>query len=334
MKTNSFFVLATGLFLYLLFTGVKSIGVCYGNDGDNLPAPNEVVGLYQSNNIRAMRVYYPDKGTLQALGGTNIAVIVDVGNSNLAYLASGEDAAKSWVNEYIVPFPNVAILYIAVGNEVIPGNDAGFVLTAMQNIQNALNAANLQNKIKVSTSVSTGVLGVSYPPSAGAFTDAARNYLQPIAAFLSRTGAPLLANVYPYFSYVGNSGQISIEYALFTSPGTVVTDGQLQYQNLFDAIVDAVYSALEKVGASGVSIVVSESGWPSDGGDAAAPHNAQSYVQNLIGHAGKGTPKRPGNIEVYIFAMFDEDKKQPQGIENHFGLFYPNKQPKYNINFN
>ncbi|KAG0487893.1 hypothetical protein HPP92_006704 [Vanilla planifolia] len=237
-----------------------------------------------------------------------------------------------WVNANIIPFPDVAIRYIAVGNELISGNLAQFVLPAMQNIQNALNAANLQNKIKVSTSVSTGVLGVSYPPSAGAFTDDARKYLQPIAGFLAGTGAPLLANIYPYFSYIGNAGQIPIEYALFTSAGPVVTDGNLQYQNLFDAILDCFYSALEKVGAGGVRVVVSESGWPSDGGQAALPQNAQTYVQNLIGHVVNGTPKRPGGIETYIFAVFDEDRKQPQGTENHYGLFYPSMQPKYSLN--
>ncbi|KAG0487897.1 hypothetical protein HPP92_006449 [Vanilla planifolia] len=343
MATGSFFVLGAGLLLCLLIAGVESIGVCYGINGNGLPALKDVVGLYQSHHIGAMRMYFPDQGTLQALRGTNIGVIVDVDDSNIAALASSADAAKGWVNANIIPFPDVAIRYIAVGNEIIPGNLAQFVLPAMQNIQNALNAANLQNKIKlclltckwkwkVSTSVSTGVLGVSYPPSAGAFTDDARNYLQPIAGFLSGTGAPLLVNINPYFSYIGNPGQIPIEYALFTSAGPVITDGNLRYQNLFDAILDSTYSALEKVGAGGVRVVVSESGWPSDGGQAASPQNAQTYVQNLIGHVGNGTPKRPGAIETYIFAMFDEDRKQPQGTENHYGLFYPNMQPKYNLN--
>ncbi|KAL4197315.1 hypothetical protein AMTRI_Chr04g187680 [Amborella trichopoda] len=47
-------------------------------------------------------------------------------------------------------------------------------------------------------------------------------------------------------------------------PGTVVQEGNLPYQNLFDAILDAMYSALEKVGANTIDIVVSASGWPTE----------------------------------------------------------------------
>jgi len=88
------------------------------------------------------------------------------------------------------------------------------------------------------------------------------------------------------------------------------------------------------VGGSSVPIVVSESGWPSAGGDASTTvTNAQTYNQNLINHVGTGTPKRPGAIEAYIFAMYNEDQKQGAETEKNFGLFYPNQQPVYTINF-
>ncbi|KAG1371169.1 Glucan endo-1,3-beta-glucosidase, basic isoform [Cocos nucifera] len=279
-----------------------------------------------------MRIYYPDQPTLQALGGTNIPLILDVPKEDLQNLASDASAASDWVQNNIKAYPDVSFRYIAVGNEVIPGDYAGYVLSAMNNIQSALSASGL-GQIKVSTSVAYGVLGTSYPPSAGAFSSDASQYLGPIVNFLASNGSPLLVNVYPYFSYTGNMNDISIEYALFTSPGTVVQDGQYGYQNLFDAMVDAVYSALANVGGSNVEVVVSESGWPSDGGAAASVDNARTYNQNLINHVGQGTPKTSGRaIETYIFAMFNEDRKAP-GIEQHWGLFYPNEQPVYPINF-
>jgi exo-beta-1,3-glucanase (GH17 family) len=122
---------------------------------------------------------------------------------------------------------------------------------------------------------------------------------------------------------------------MFTAPGTVVRDdgNGKDYQNLLDALVDTMYSALESAGAGTVGIVVSESGWPSAGDPDATAGNAQTYNQNLIKHVGQGTPKRPGAIETYIFAMFNENNKGGEETEKHFGLFNPDQSPAYSISF-
>jgi Glycosyl hydrolases family 17 len=221
--------------------------------------------------------------------------------------------------------------YIGVGNE-ITGVDVNYILPAMQNIYDALSLAGLSNQIKVSTVIEFGVIGTSYPPSAGAFSNDSISYLGPIVQFLSTTGTPLFANVYPYFSYVENIDVVDLNYALFTSPGIVITDGQYQYQNLFDAMVDVLHSALEKAGGADVPIVVTETGWPSDGGLDASVENAKTYIGNLIPHVKNGTPKRPGALETYIFAIFNENQKPP-GVEQHWGLFYPNENPVYSVKF-
>ncbi|TKY67806.1 Glucan endo-1,3-beta-glucosidase, acidic isoform GI9 [Spatholobus suberectus] len=311
------------------FTGAQSVGVCYGGNGNNLPTKQAVVDLYKSNRIGKIRLYNPDEGALQALRGSNIEVILGVPNDQLQSLTNA-GAATNWVNKYVKAYSS-NVKYIAVGNEFHPGDAAaGSVLPAIQNIQNAISSANLQGQIKVSTAIDTTLLGKSYPPKDGVFSDSASPYLKPIIAFLVKNGAPLLANVYPYFAYVNNQQSIGLDYALFTKQGK----NEVGYQNLFDALLDSLYAALEKVGAPNVKVVVSESGWPSEGGTGATVQNAGTYYRNLINHAKGGTPKRPnGPIETYLFAMFDENQKQGAEIERHFGLFRPDKSPKYQLSF-
>ncbi|KAF7827325.1 glucan endo-1,3-beta-glucosidase-like [Senna tora] len=317
----------------LQFTAVQSVGVCYGSDGNNLPTKQDAINLYKSNNIGKIRIYNPDEATLKALRGSNIEVIIGVPNTNLQSLASNAAAASDWVNKYIKPYSSdVKFKYVAVGNEVPPGGaEASHVLPALQNVQKAISAANLQAQIKVSTAIDTTLIENSYPPNNAVFTGTAKPYIQPIITFLKSNGAPLLANVYPYFAYTNNLQSITLQYALFTQQG----NNEVGYQNLFDALLDSLYAALEKTGAPDLKIVVSESGWPSQGGTGATVENASTYYKNLIKHAKGGTPKKPsGPIETYLFAMFDENLKQGAETERHFGLFRPDKSPKYQLSFN
>ncbi|QCD85943.1 glucan 1 [Vigna unguiculata] len=279
-----------------------------------------------------MRIYFPESETLEALRGSDIEVIMDVARESLQSMTD-QNAAMDWVNTNIVPYAqDVNFRYIAVGNEIRPNyNEAQYILPAMTNIHNAISSANLQGQIKVSTAIDSTLISNPYPPNDGVFNSP--SYIKPIVEFLKSNGAPLLANIYPYFAYIGDQQNIPLEYALFTQQGT----NSVGYQNLFDAMLDSTYAALEKVGASDVKIVVSESGWPSEGGDGASTQNAATYYANLISHAksGSGTPKRPGGpIETYLFAMFDENNKQGAESERHFGLFTPDKSPKYQLSFN
>ncbi|KAJ4970898.1 hypothetical protein NE237_003997 [Protea cynaroides] len=314
-------------------TGAQ-VGVCYGMKGNNLPSPKAVVDLYKSQNITRMRLYNPNQAMLEALKDSNIEVMMDVPISALQKLARDNITAIYWINDNVMNYwPSVKFRYIAVGNEVSPNSsNAQFVLPAMQYIYKNIMISGLQDQIKVSTVISTQLLGTSYPPSEGAFRDDVRSFIDPIVLFLVQKESPLLANVYPYFSYSADQGigDTNLAYALFTSQSVVVQDGNLEYQNLFDSMVDTLYSALGMV----VEIVVSETGWPSAGGIGATTENAKIYNSNLIQHVNGGTPKRPGKtIETYVFSMFDENQKNNTESEQHWGLFLPNKQSKYPISF-
>uniref|UniRef100_A0A7N0TIE5 Glucan endo-1,3-beta-D-glucosidase n=1 Tax=Kalanchoe fedtschenkoi TaxID=63787 RepID=A0A7N0TIE5_KALFE len=327
------FLLLGVLLAMLQFSGVEAIGVCYGLNGDNLPSRRDVVSLYKARNIGAMRLYAPDREALQALRGSNIELIVDVPGESLQSIASDAGAASRWVQDNIRNYyPDVRFKYVAVGNEVNPGAApfARLILPAMRNIHNALASAGFQDQIKVSTAVWSALLTDTYPPSNGKFNDNFRWYIDPIISFLASNGSPLLANIYPYFSYTGNTRDIPLDYALFRSSGTPVHDPNgLRYQNLFDALVDSMHAALSKAGGANVPIVISETGWPSSGHPAATPDNAATYLRNLVNHVQKGTPRKPQPLETYIFAMFDENLKPGEATERHFGLFYPHVEAKY-----
>ncbi|XP_031476908.1 glucan endo-1,3-beta-glucosidase-like [Nymphaea colorata] len=324
----------------------QAAGICYGLNGNNLPPPSAVVGLLRWKNIRKVRLFEPNRDVLQALGNSGIEVNLAVPNSQLQNIANNPSAAGSWVATNIQAYPAVTFGSITVGNELIPGPQAQLVLPAMQNIYNSIQGAGLGGRIKVSTVVSTAVT-TGFPPSAGVFTPQAMPFMVPIAQFLARTGAPLMITVYPYFAYVQND-VVSLDYALFRANYDVVSDGALRYRNLFDAMVDTVYSAIEKVDGLGrrahIPIIITESGWPSRGRSGGGWRNAKTYDatvsdawtynQNLVNHAARGTPKRPGTpLVTYVFGLFNENLKPGAEIERNFGIFYPNMQPVYDINF-
>ncbi|KAM3354578.1 hypothetical protein ACQJBY_025344 [Aegilops geniculata] len=309
-----------------------SVGVCYGMSANNLPPASTVVSMLRDNGITSVRLYAPDSAALAALGGTGISVMVGVPNNDLADLATSAPAAAAWVRTNIQAHPAVSFQYLVVGNEVA-GGDTRFVVPAMENVHSALAAAGLGGAINVTTAISQATIAVHVPPSAGEFNNESMPFLLPVLQFLERTGAPLLANLYPYFVYTYKAaGDLDVSFMLFTAPGTVVQDGEYGYQNMFDASVDAVHAAVERLGVSGVDVVVSETGWPSAGGEAASVENARTYNQNLVNHVGKGTPRRPWKVETYVFAMFNENLKE-NGVEQNWGLFYPSTDRVYPITF-
>lgn len=103
------------------------------------------------------------------------------------------------------------------------------------------------------------------------------------------------------------------------------------------AQVDSVYAAIKAMGHTDVLVRISETGWPSRGDSdepGATPENAGKYNGNLLKRIAmnQGTPLNPSvPIDVYVFALFNEDLKPGPTSERNYGLFYPDGTPVYNL---
>ncbi|CAN1297149.1 Glucan endo-1,3-beta-glucosidase 3 [Linum perenne] len=109
----------------------------------------------------------------------------------------------------------------------------------------------------------------------------------------------------------------------------------LHYTNVFDALVDAAYSAMSGLNFTNVPVVVTETGWPSKGDSSeqeATAENANTYNSNLIKHVlnNTGTPKHPGiAVSTYIYELYNEDLSTRTVSEKNWGLFDANGIPVY-----
>jgi hypothetical protein len=119
----------------------------------------------------------------------------------------------------------------------------------------------------------------------------------------------------------------------------VVTDGNLTYTSLIDAMYDATLAALARAGYSKLNLIVGETGWPSAGeatNKAATLNNAcryNNYVARLATST-RGTPRRKGvRVEAYNFEIFDEGNKAAGTIEPNWGLLREDGTQKYNVDW-
>eukprot|EP00262_Sarcandra_glabra_P008659 TRINITY_DN22281_c0_g1_i1.p1 TRINITY_DN22281_c0_g1~~TRINITY_DN22281_c0_g1_i1.p1 ORF type:complete len:383 (-),score=22.14 TRINITY_DN22281_c0_g1_i1:409-1557(-) len=338
----SFFII-----LLLLLSGrihqslAAGIGINYGQIANNLPSPTRVSLLLHSLNINRVKLYDADPNVLSAFSNSNVDFIVGVGNEQVANMRDPEKA-QSWIQQNIQPhLPQTRITCITVGNEVLSGNDTTLMsnlLPAMQSLYQALLAVGLETQVNISTAHSLAILSTSFPPSSGVFREDLAQYLQPILNFHSQIKSPFLINAYPYFAYKANPSQVSLEYVLF-EPNQGVTDqnSNLNYDNMLYAQIDSVYAAIKVMGHTDVDVRISETGWPSKGDSdeaGATPENAGLYNGNLLRRTSEnqGTPMKPSvPIDIYVFALFNEDLKPGPASERNYGLFYPDGRPVYNI---
>ncbi|OAY84760.1 Glucan endo-1,3-beta-glucosidase [Ananas comosus] len=287
-------------------TAALSIGVNYGALGDNLPPPPQVAAFLRDHTfVDRVKLFDSNPDFIRAFAGTGISVMITAPNGVIPSLAAPSGAA-AWVAANVAPFhPATNISLVAVGNEILATADRTLIarlVPAMRALSAALAAAGFP-EIRVSTPHSLGILSASDAPSTGRFR---RGYdrviFAPMLDFHRKTKSPFVVNPYPYFGYTPKT----LDYALFRPNAGVLDPATgITYTNMFEAQLDAVYSAMNRLGYGDVAIAVGETGWPSAGdpgqvGVSAA--DAAAYNGNLIRlvNSGKGTPLMPNRtFETY-----------------------------------
>ncbi|URE44624.1 hypothetical protein MUK42_31661 [Musa troglodytarum] len=310
------------------------LGSNYGQVANNLPSPEQVRLLLTSLRITKTRIYDTNPGVLTAFANTGIDLIVTVPNEAVGMMMDPRQALQ-WVMTNVQPyFPATKITGISVGNEVYTSDDPTLMsnlVPALLSIHSALVQLGLDSYNHVSTA-NSAVLENSYPPSMGSFKPEMANLVVPFLQFLAATKSPFWINAYPYFAYKDSPAKVSLDYVLFKR-----TQGWLRYDNMLYAQVDAVIFAIARLGYGGVEVRVSETGWPSKGDPnevGATVENARAYNRNLLLRQirSEGTPVRPNQrLEVYLFALFNEDMKPGPTSERNYGLYQPDGTMVYNV---
>jgi exo-beta-1,3-glucanase (GH17 family) len=321
-----------------------SIGINYGQIADNLPSPSQVSWLVRSMNVGKVKLYDADHSILTAFRGSDVELVIGVGNENLSAMTDPA-TAQAWVQDHVLPYhlssTRTRITCITVGNEVFKGNDAAIkdnLLPAMKSVHGALAALGLQGQVNVTTALSLDIMGSSYPPSAGAFRPDVAPYMAALLDFLSTATSPFLVNIYPYFAYKEDPSHVPLEYVLFQpTAGVTDTTTGLHYDNMLYAQMDSVYAAIQALGHTDVEVKISETGWPSKGDPdeaGATPQYAGMYMGNLLRRMEmkEGTPLRPAvAVDAFVFALFNENLKPGPASERNYGLFYPDGTPVYDF---
>ncbi|XP_072974523.1 probable glucan endo-1,3-beta-glucosidase BG4 [Typha angustifolia] len=321
--------------IFAASTPPTSVGVCYGTLGDNLPLSSDVISLLERCGIYKFRLYNPNLNVLDTLlRQSDRMVSVGVPNEHLSILASSLDEARNWVAKFYTPYRRLNIENIVVGNEVVPGENAQYLVGATRNLYTAFREATFPDMI-LTTALSSGSLVNTYPPSQATFSPEAIGVMTDYVNLLKELDMyynMIYIHVYPYFAYAADPANVRLDYALFQATEPVFHDGDLAYFNLFDAIYDSFMWAMEKINGQDIYLAVGESGWPSAGnGNFTTPQLAQTYMTNLYQHivVDNKTPKNSKGMRgVMAFALFNENLKPP-GVEQNFGLFYPDLHAVY-----
>lgn len=156
--------------------------------------------------------------------------------------------------------------YIAVGDEPFLQDYGGqfdqFVVGAAINIQTALTAANLANKVRVVVPCSSDTFASeSGLPSKGHFRPDINKTMIELLTFLNKHRSPFIANISPFLTYRQNKN-ITLGFTLFKESAHSLNDSHKTYHNSFDLTYDTLVTSLSTAGFPEMEIVVGQIGWP------------------------------------------------------------------------
>ncbi|KAL2630409.1 hypothetical protein R1flu_015095 [Riccia fluitans] len=275
-----------------------SIGIIYDEEDAVAPGGAEVaVQSLRAQGISKVRLYNADSAMLRALGGSSIEVIVGLRNDELFDVGVSRTSADSWVARNVEAyFPGTQITAIAVGNEILTGEDESLVsllVPAMRNIHAALCAAGLGEKIKVSTPLSFRLVSTFSSPSAASFDHSPSTpLLLPVLDFLSTSGSYVMLILNPCDVKQPNPSDLTVSHAVY-------------YPDSFEALIDAVYVAMASLGHPELDIAVTEVALSRDcsDNDAAAVAFREDVVKQVLSTSGTPYKPRVGAIDLYMAIM-------------------------------
>ncbi|KAK1296081.1 Glucan endo-1,3-beta-glucosidase [Acorus calamus] len=183
--------------------------------------------------IKKVRLFDPNPDALSALHNSDIDVILGVLHEHLQGITNDLAVATQWVNDHVVPHTSaIRFTTISAGNEILPdGADSPYILPRRREpaIHPGQHDRTQRRAGRVVPTIRGRVLGQSQ------------------GLYGTHCAVPEGVNAYSYYGYASDPNGVRLDYSIFTANGTVITDGSLEYQNMFDAILDAFCSALEKV---------------------------------------------------------------------------------------
>ncbi|RVX21412.1 Glucan endo-1,3-beta-glucosidase 8 [Vitis vinifera] len=320
-----------------------ALGVNWGTQASHILQPSIVVRLLKDNGINKVKLFDADSWTVNALAGSGIEVMVGIPNKDLQRYNSYKKA-KHWVEKNVTKHlydGGVDIRYVAVGNEpFLTSYNGSFLNTtfpALSNIQKALDEAGHGDKIKATIPLNADVYeSATNKPSDGQFRKDIKDLMIKIVKLLHEKKSAFVVNIYPFLSLYQNP-DFPLDFAFFNGGGKPTEDKGVQYTNVFDANHDTLVWALRKAGVPDLKILVGEIGWPTDGDKNANLKLARRFYDGLLKKLadGKGTPLRPGRLDVYLFGLIDENMKSvaPGSFERHWGIFFFDGKPKFPMDF-